>query len=150
MSAPTSFEAAAHGRTGRRSRYLPVAARYLMGLIFLVMGLNGFLDFLPHPSTPMSPGAMTFLGGLIQSGYMEPLISGTQILVALLLLTNVLVPLALVVLAPVVVNIVSFHVFLERSGLVIALFVLALELYLAWSYRSAFRSVLVLRTAPNP
>ena len=149
MSASTSFEAAAPGRAGRRTRYLPVVARFLMGLIFLVMGLNGFLDFLPHPSTPMSPGAMTFLGGLIQSGYMEPLLSGTQILVALLLLTNLLVPLALIVLAPVVVNIVAFHAFLERSGIVVALFVLVLELYLAWSYRTAVRSVRALRTAPD-
>jgi len=58
-------------------------------------------------------------------------------------------PLALALLAPFVVNSVAFHAFLERSGLPMALTVLALELYLAWAYRKAYRSMLAPKTAPG-
>src|SRR5688572_26142826 len=108
-------------------RYVATGARILLGLIFFVLGLNGFFNFIPPPSTPMPERAMAFIGGLMGSGYMLALIGGTQVLVGALLLINRFVPLALILIAPVIVNIVAFHVFLERSGLVIALVVLALE-----------------------
>ncbi len=124
------------------ARYLPIIARILMGLIFFVFGLNGFLHFIPEPKKAMPEGAMAFIGGLMKSGYMFPMIAGTQVLVGVLLLLNRFVPLALALIAPVVVNIVAFHVFLSSSGLAIALVVLILELYLAWAYRDAFRPML--------
>jgi hypothetical protein len=112
-----------------------------------VFGLNGFLDFLPHPTGPFPQGAMAFGGALMQTGYMFPLIKGTEVLVGALLLTNVLVPLALALIAPVVVNIFAFHVFLEPDGRVLATAILAVEIYLAWSYRSAFRPMLTPRAS---
>jgi hypothetical protein len=130
-------------------RHLPTAARILTGLIFLVFGMNGFLHFIPQPKTPMPEGAVSFAGALLKAGYMFPMVMGTQLLVGVLLLLNRFVPLALALLAPVVVNIVAFHVFLAPSGLVLALVVLALELYLAWAYRNAFRPMLKLRTRPD-
>jgi len=78
---------------------------------------------------------------------MFPLICGTEAVVGGLLLANRLVPLALALLAPVVVNILAFHVFLEPSGLGVALVVCALELDLAWGYRSAYRPMLALRAS---
>ncbi len=117
-----------------------VAARVLLGLVFFVFGLNGFLHFLPMH--PMSGAAGQFMGGLAASGYLLPLLFGTQTLAGLALLIGRFVPLALAVLAPVITNIVAFHVWLAPSGLVVALFVAALELFLAWSYRDAFRSML--------
>jgi hypothetical protein len=72
---------------------------------------------------------------------------GTQLIVGLLLLTNRFVPLALALIAPVVVNIVAFHIFLAPSGLPLALVVLVLEVYLAWAYRNAFRPMLAMRAA---
>ena len=131
------------------TRHLPVAGRILMGLIFLVFGLNGFLHFIPQPKTPMPEGAASFAGALLKTGYMFPMVMGTQLLVGVLLLLNRFVPLALALLAPVVVNIVAFHVFLAPSGLVLALVVLVLELHLAWAYRNAFRPMLKLRTQPD-
>ncbi len=131
------------------ARHLPGIARIVMGLTFFVFGLNGFLHFIPEPKKAMSEAAMTFMGGLMESGYMFPMITGTQVLVGVLLLLNRFVPLALALLAPVVVNIVAFHVFLESSGLVIALVVLILELYLAWAYRNAFRPMLTPRARPD-
>ncbi len=131
------------------ARYLPTIARILLGLIFLVFGLNGFLHFIPQPKKPMSEEAMAFVGGLMKSGYMFPLIAGTQVLVGVLLLLNRFVPLALALIAPVIVNIVAFHVFLNRSGLGLALVVLVLELYLAWAYRHSYRSMLAMRAEPD-
>jgi hypothetical protein len=86
---------------------------------------------------------------LMKAGYMFPLIMGTQLLSGVLLLLNRFVPLALALLAPVVVNIVAFHLFLEHSGLPLALVVLALELYLAWAYRGTYQAMLAMRTKPD-
>ena len=124
------------------ARHAATAARVLFGLVFLVFGLNGFLNFIPPPQTPMPERAMSFVAGLMATGYMFPLIAGTQVLGGVLLLANRFVSLALLLLAPLVVNIVAFHVFLEPSGLVIALAVLALEGFLLWTRRAAFRAVL--------
>jgi uncharacterized membrane protein YphA (DoxX/SURF4 family) len=123
---------------------LTTAARILMGLIFLVMGLNGFLNFLPQPAT-MPTAATAFLGGLVAAGYMLPLLSGTQVVVAVLLLSDRFVPLALALIAPVIVNIILFHLFLMSAGAPIAAFTALLELYLAWAYRSAYRPMLTMR-----
>ena len=119
--------------------FLPAVARIVLGLSLLVFGLNAFLNFIPPPPTPLPERAMEFVGALANSGYMLPLIGVTHLLVGTLLVINRWVPLALVVLAPFLVNSVAFHLFLERSGLPMALIFLAVELYLAWVYRDAFR-----------
>jgi uncharacterized membrane protein YphA (DoxX/SURF4 family) len=129
------------------SRFAPSAARLLLGLVFFVFGLNGFLQFLPQPPAPEK--AMAFLGALAATGYMFPLIKIVEITGGALLLSNRFVPLALAILAPNVVNIVLFHAVLAPGGLPVALFVLALEIFTAWSYRDAFASMLHARTAPK-
>jgi len=134
------------GRGARSStRFLPAVARVLLGASLLAFGLNGFLNFIPPPATPLPEAATAFLGSLVQTGYMMQLIAVTHLTVGLLLLVNRFVPLALVLLAPFIVNSVAFHVFLERSGLPMALAFLALELYLAWKYRAAYRPMLEAR-----
>jgi len=110
--------------------------RSLLGLIFLVFGLNHFFAFLPMP--PMQGPAAAFIGALAASGYMLALVSGTQAAAGAMLLAGVLVPLALVILAPIIVNIMAFHVFLEPSGMGPGVVVTVLELILAWQYRAAF------------
>jgi uncharacterized membrane protein YphA (DoxX/SURF4 family) len=127
------------------ARYARHTARVLLGLVFFVFGLNGFLHFIPEPKTPMADGVVAFLGGLTASGYLLPLLATVETLGGALLLTNRFVPLALALLAPVVVNIVLFHLVLESSGTVVALVVLALELGLAWSYRGVYRPMLASR-----
>lgn len=82
---------------------------------------------------------------LMKSGYLFPLIKGTEVVAGALLLANRFVPLALVVIAPVIVNIFAFHAFLAPSGLVIASVLVALELALAWVHRSAYRPLLAAR-----
>ena len=130
-------------------RHLTTGVRCLMGLAFVVFGLNGFLHFIPQPKDAMSPGALDFFNALVKTGYMIPLIFSTQTLAGALLLLNLFVPLALALLAPVVVNIVAFHLQLAPSGTPVAAIVLVLELYLAWAYRKAFTPMLVIRASPH-
>ena len=125
-------------------KHAPTAARLFLGLVFTVFGLNFFLHFLPTPASP--PRAAAFAGALFASGYLFPLLKATEVVAGLLLLSGFFVPLALAVLAPVVINIVGFHLFLEPSGLPVPLAVLAAEIFLAWSYRAAFAPMLQLRT----
>jgi uncharacterized membrane protein YphA (DoxX/SURF4 family) len=130
-------------------RHLPAVARILMGLMFFVFGLNGFFHFIPQPKEPMPDGVLALMGGFMQSGYMMPLIFGTQTLVGALLLLNCFVPLALALIAPVIVNIIAFHVFLMPSTIAPGIVVLVLELYLAWSYRRVYRPMLAMRVKPG-
>lgn len=131
------------------TRYLPGMARFLMGVPLLMFGLNGFLNFIPPPPTPLPEGAVAFLGALAQTGYMVQLIAVTHLIVAVLLLVNRFVPLALALFAPFIVNSIVFHSFLEHSGLPMAAAFLVLELYLAWTYRKAFRPMLAARVPPE-
>jgi len=129
------------------TRYFPIAARVLLGFLFFASGLANFLNLVPQG--PLPEGAAAFAGALMKTGYMMPLIFATQLIVGTLLLANRFVPLALALLAPFIVNSVAFHAFLERSGLPIALVVLGLEIYLAWTYRKAYRGMLAAKTAPG-
>lgn len=112
------------------------AARLALGAIFTVFGLNGFLHFLTMP--PPTGLAAVYMGGLGASGFMFPLIKGTEVLTGVLLLSNRYVPLALTILAPVVVNILAFHLFLAPTGLVLPLVTAALGIYLAYTERAIF------------
>ena len=124
-------------------RYLPAASRLLLGTIFFLFGLNGFLSFIPEPPAETLPeGALALGSAFMSSGYLFQLIKGTELVVGLLLLVNRFVPLALVVLAPIVINIILFHLWLSPSGIGICAVVLALELYLAWVYREVYAPML--------
>jgi len=103
-------------------------ARVLLGLIFLVFGLNGFLHFLPMP--PPTGVALQFFLAVIATHYWV-VIFAVQVIGGLLLLANRFVPLALVVLGPVIVNIFFFHVFMAPAGLPLAIVVVILWLLLA-------------------
>jgi hypothetical protein len=141
------------GETGTRTnksftRHFPTIARILLGLPLVIFGLNAFFNFIPQPTTPMSEGAAAFAGALMKTGYMMQLIGLTQLVVGIFLVTNRFVPLALALFAPFMVNSIAFHLFLERTGLVMAVIFLALELYLAWKYRQAYRGMLAAKVDP--
>jgi uncharacterized membrane protein YphA (DoxX/SURF4 family) len=128
-------------------RHLPTVARILLGLIFFVFGLNFFFHFLPNPPPPPAAGA--FAGALFASGYLFPLLKTFEVLCGLALLSGRFVPLALTLLAPIIVNIIFFHAFLHPAGLPLPAVIVVLELYLAWSYRDAFRPLLNPRAQPT-
>jgi len=132
-----------------KARHIAVIARILMGLIFLVMGLNGFLNFIPQPSTPVPAKALAFLGALYSTGYMVGAASGIEVVAGVMLVANRWVPLALALIAPIIVNIMLLHLFLAPALIAPALVVFLLEIYLAWTYRAAFRPMLAMHTAPD-
>ena len=110
-------------------------ARYLAGVIFLVFGLNGFLNFIPLP--PPGGIAGQFMGALYASHYLW-VIFAFQVIAGVLLLVNRYVPLAIAVLAPVIVNILTFHTTMAPSGLPLALVVAALWALVFVDVRPAF------------
>lgn len=130
-------------------KWTVTAARTALGLGFFVFGLNGFLHFLPQP--PLPEAAVGFVTGLASSGYFFPLLKGTEVVAGALLMAGRYVPLALAVLAPILVNIVAFHWFLAPAGMVVPLVLLALELYLAYRHRDVFAPMLASKVehAPN-
>ncbi|HEU5073378.1 MAG TPA: DoxX family protein [Polyangiaceae bacterium] len=128
-------------------KYLPLVARLVLGAIFLVFGLNGFLGYLPPPEMP--DRAEHFMGALAATGYMFPLVKSVELVAGVMLLAGRYVPLAVVLLAPGIVNIVLFHAILAPGGLDVALGVLVLELYVAWSYRDVYRPMLTARAVPT-
>jgi hypothetical protein len=119
-------------------------SRYLLGFIFSVFGLNGFLHFIPTPP-PQGLGGQ-FMGALFMSGELY-VIMALQLIAGLLFLANRFVPLALAIVAPVVVNILLFHVFMDRSGLPVALGAAALWTVAFFGVRTAFAGIFVARTA---
>ena len=127
-------------------RIASIIARYLAGTIFLVMGLNGFLNFIPMPPPPGVAGQ--FMGILYVSHYVW-VIFGFQIIGGLLLLVNRYVPLALAILAPVIVNILTFHVLMAPSGLPVALLAAILWTVIFIEVRPAFSGLFQSRWQPQ-
>ena|SRR5438105_589403 len=118
-------------------------ARLLLGLIFVVFGLNGFLNFLSMG--PMPTGlAGQFIGALFQSHYFW-IVAGLQIVGGLLLLVNRFVPLALVVLGPIIVNIILYHLFLNPAGIALAIVVTILWFTGFYGHRQYFSGIFVQR-----
>jgi uncharacterized membrane protein YphA (DoxX/SURF4 family) len=132
---------------GNAARYVTAIIRILLGLMFLVFGLNGFLNFMPAPKD-MPQEIMNVIGALMKAGYMN-MVSGAEVLVAVMLLTNRFVPLALALLAPVVVGIITFHIAIAPATIGPGIVVLVMELYLAWAYRDAFRPMLKAKVSPR-
>jgi putative oxidoreductase len=125
-------------------KILTLVARLLLGLIFVVFGLNGFLNFINMG--PMPSGlAGQFIGALAQSHYFW-VVAALQVVGGALLLVNRFVPLALVLLGPVIVNIILYHVFLNPSGSALAIVVLILWGIVFYGHRQYFSGIFVQRT----
>ena len=142
-----TMEAQSRG-TKSAVRIATVIVRILLGLMLLVFGLNGFLNFMPQPKE-MPQEIMNVMGALMNAGYMT-VVSGVEVIVAGLLLTNFFVPLALTLLAPIIVGIITFHIAMAPATIGPGIVVLVMELYLAWAYRGAFRPMLRAKTTPGP
>lgn len=115
-------------------------ARLLLGSTMTIFGLNGFFHFITIPH--MIGAAGQFMAGLSASGYFFPFLKATEIGCGILLIIGKRVPLALLILAPILLNIILFHLFLSPEGLILPLILTALELYLAYNYRKSFEKVL--------
>src|SRR5438132_11078546 len=126
-------------------KILSIIARSLLGLTFVVFGLNAFLQFIPLP--PPQGLAGDFMKALFVSHYLY-VVAVLQIAGGALCLLGRFVPLGLTLLGPVIVNILLFHLFLEPSGLPLAVVVGALALFLLWAHRQAFSGLITSR-APS-
>jgi len=125
-------------------KFVVLIARVLLGLVFVVFGLNGFLNFLSMG--PMPTGlAGQFIGALFLSHYYW-VVAALQIAGGLLLLVNRFVPLALVLLGPVIVNILCYHVFLNQAGAAPAVVVTILWFIVFYANRQHFSGIFVQRT----
>lgn len=120
-------------------KYVIIIARVLLGLVFVVFGLNAFLHFIRMPQIEGQAGA--FITALASSGYMY-VIGFLQVVGGLCLLLGArFVPLGLTLLGPVIVNIVLYHLFLAPDDLGMALAISALALFLLWIYRFKFPAI---------
>ena len=119
---------------------LVLAMRIILGAIFLVLGLNGFLQFIPMP--PLNQASMDFMMALGASGYLIPLLKITEIVAGVLLLIGKKVPLALILLAPIVVNIALFHLVLSKSGYVVTSAIVVMQLVLMVANKDKYQGLL--------
>lgn len=119
---------------------LAKVVRYLLGLALLFFGLNGFFMFVTPPE--LASAGMEFFAAMAATGFLLPLTNIVYLLVAVMLLTNKYVPLGLVLLAPVLLSVVLFHIFLDPvsgiAGYIVALF----NLYLLIVHVDAYRPML--------
>jgi|SRR5580698_6696039 putative oxidoreductase len=126
-------------------RIVTIVARVLLGLIFFVFGLNGFLQFIPVPPG-MPPNVVAFTSLLMSTHYIY-LTAGVQVLCGALLLIDRYVPLALVALAAMIVNILTFHITMMPQTLVpMPLLVVILWFLVAWPLRANFAGILAAKT----
>jgi putative oxidoreductase len=119
-------------------------ARYLLGFLFVVFGLNGFLHFIPA-QMPTGPAGQ-FMVAIFVSHFSAAIFI-SQLIPGVLLLINRYIPLALTILAAVIYNIFFFHVFMNPSGLPMAIVVIVLWFLVFASVRSAFDGIFQQRVA---
>ena len=128
-------------------KIVALIARILLGLIFVVFGLNGFLNFIPPPQMP--PGDMlTFLTVVSKTHYMVPVFA-LQVIGGALLLIGIFVPLGLTLLAPILFNVLVFHILLNPSGIVPGAVATVLWLILFFAYRQYFAGIFTANAQPS-
>lgn len=121
-------------------------ARFFLASVFLVMGgLHGAFEFVPQAAVEMSPEALNFVAGLVGTGYLMPAVKAIELVVGITFLFGLWMPLTLIVAAPIVLNIGLYHLFLDWTGLPIAILMGAAMLYLTHRYRSFFRPFFTMR-----
>ena len=128
---------------------ITTVARIFLGLVFTVFGLNGFFNFIPPPEMPAEAGA--FIGAMMATGYLFPLLKAVEVVCGVMLLANRYVPLALTLLVPVITNILFFHLFLAAAPAAIAVPILcvAAEIFLIMKYWKYFESVFTMNAVPS-
>ncbi len=114
---------------------LQLATRLILGLLYFVFGLNGFLNFIPTPPN-MPEAAVALSGALFATGYFFPVLKATEVICGALLLSGIAAPLALVILAPITLQIILFHAYLTPGlqNLIMPMLMLALHVLAASAF----------------
>ncbi len=115
-------------------------ARITLGLILVVFGLNGFFLFIPVPAPEPAGGA--FIEAMIATGYLLPFVKLTEVICGVMILSGRFVGLAAVIVAPVVLNIAAYHIFLDSRGIPMGLMLMVLTAIVAFSQRDRYRALL--------
>lgn len=126
-------------------RITSIVARILLGLIFIVFGLNGFLNFIPHPP-PTNPLAVQFFTA-VSASHFAAFFFALQVLGGLLLLSGYFVPLALTILAGELYNILAFHITLSPETIAPALVASVLWVLVFIPYRGSFNGIFTAKPA---
>ena len=121
-------------------RIVGIIARILLGIMFVVFGLNGFLHFLHMKMPAMSPLAMQYMGAIAHS-HMLQWAFAVQLVTGLMLLAGFFVPLALVLLGPIIANILLFHGLMDPKGIGNGLIAFVLWLIVFFSVRDHFAGI---------
>lgn len=116
------------------------ASKYILGLIYFIFGLNGFLNFIPAPPD-MPAGALAFFGGVMAAPYFLPVLKGTEVICGALMLSGFAVPVALIILAPITLQIFFFHAFMTPglSNLLMPVAMIVLHMLAATAYWPLYR-----------
>lgn len=117
-----------------------IIVRILMGLLFIFGAVAVLFNLVPQPE--LTGKTKIFMDGVNASGYLMPLIKITELLCGIAFVTGRFVPLATVVIAPIIVNILLFHIFVDTSGLPVAIFLLLANLFLAYANWEKFKPLL--------
>ena len=115
---------------------IEMGLRIVIGALLLMSGLNKFFNFMPTPE--MTESAGLFMMALGETGYIFPVIAIIEIVGAGLLISGKMVPFALVILAPIMVNIALLHIVLDPAGMGMALFLIATTGWFAWNRQESF------------
>lgn len=122
-------------------RFITNMARFMLGGVLLLFGLNYFFNFVPM-GTLEGAAAIKFMEGLNRSVYFMPFLKSVEIVVGLLLVTGFYTALALVILMPVTLNIFLFNLFLDPASFPLSLVMMIAHLYLFWVYREHYKGLL--------
>ena len=118
-----------------------IIVRVLMGLLFVFGSVTYFFNLIEAP--PMTGPIKTFSEGLAAAPYFFPVLKATELICGIAFVVGRFVPLATVVIAPIIIQIFLVHTFLDRSGLVVAIFLVLANLFLAYAYRKSYAALFV-------
>src|SRR5437588_3179932 len=117
-----------------------IVVRTLMGLLFIFASITVLFHLVPKPE--LTGAVKTFNEGLDATGYFWYLLKITELICGVAFVVGRFVPLATIVIAPIIVNIFMFHTFVDRTGLPVAIFLVLANIFVAYYYRDAYRPLL--------
>ena len=115
---------------------IEMGSRILIGMLLAISGLNKFIGIMPMPE--MTEVGMNLMMALVKSKYVMPMVAIVEIIGGTLLIINIAVPFALVILAPIVINIFTFHILLDPAGMGIGVVLIASLGWFSWNRKGSF------------
>ena len=118
-------------------RIATIVVRTLMGLLFLFASISVLFNLVPQPE--LTGNTKIFMDGMIASGYLLTFTKVTELVCGVAFVTGYFVPLAAIIISPVILNILFFHIFVDNAGLPVAIFLVLANSFLGYAYWYAFK-----------